>query len=97
MRPDITNEIPEAILTKGSIFQNVLSNVFQVHHPKYFIFWDRRINVFSSKNPQNSDTIPSNWYGGRKHFAEKNVLTKIIAKNNITNHEIQVVIIQLKF
>ena len=22
-------------------------NVFQVHHPKYFIFWDRRIHVIS--------------------------------------------------
>ena len=43
MRPDISNDISGGNLNERIEFPKC--NVFQVHHPKYFIFWDRRINV----------------------------------------------------
>ena len=43
MRPDVPNEISWGDLDERIDFPKC--NVFQVHHPKYFIFWDRRISV----------------------------------------------------
>ena len=45
--PDISNEISGvAISMKRSNFKGYF---FQVHHPNYLIFWDRRINVMKAK------------------------------------------------
>ena len=43
MRPDIPNEISCGDLDERIDFPKC--NVFQVHQPKYFIFWDQRISV----------------------------------------------------
>lgn len=43
VRPDISNEISWGDLDERIDFSKC--NVFQVNHPKYFIFWDRRISV----------------------------------------------------
>ena len=43
VRPDISNEISWGDLDLRIDFPRC--NVFQAHHPKYFIFWHRRISV----------------------------------------------------
>ena len=43
VRPDISNEISWGDLDERIDFPKC--NVFQVQHPIYFIFWDRRISV----------------------------------------------------
>ena len=46
MCPDILNEMPWGDLDERIDFPKC--SVFQVNHPKYFIFWDRRISVILS-------------------------------------------------
>ena len=57
VRPDISNEISwgEGYFKRkflgGDLDERIdfpLCNVFQVHHPKYLIFWDRRIKVIET-------------------------------------------------
>ena len=76
MRPDVSNEISWGDLDERIGFPRC--NVFQVHEPKHFIFWDQRINVIPFS--ENCREIPIKLYRTR---ALKSLNGNICLKNGV--------------